>query len=70
MKRLMEETREATGDRTGSNFSTRLIVQRYWRRLANGGGLRDHGRRPKRVSNFKVHHTDRPMDKKLRQSER
>jgi hypothetical protein len=66
MKRVIEQAREATGGGTVSNSSMRLLVQRYWRRLANPGALRDHGRRPKSVSDFKGHHADSPMDKKLR----
>jgi hypothetical protein len=47
MRRLVEQTREATRGGTGSNSSMRLVVQRYWRKLANPGALRDHGRHPK-----------------------
>jgi hypothetical protein len=70
MKRMVEQARHATGGRTVSTSSMRVLVRRYWRKLANAGAQHDHGRRPKRVSDFKVHHTDSLLGKKLQQSER
>jgi hypothetical protein len=57
MRRLVEQTREATRGGTGSNSSMRLVLQRYWRKLANPGALRDHGRHPKIVWNLSVQET-------------
>jgi hypothetical protein len=62
MRRAMKQAREATEGRAVSNSSTRLVVQRYWRKLADPEALPDHGPSPKNVSNFKVHQTDRPME--------
>jgi hypothetical protein len=57
MRRLVEQTREATRGGTGSNSSMRLVVQRYWRKLANPGALRDHGRHPKSSGTLSVQET-------------
>jgi hypothetical protein len=62
MRRVMKQAREATGGRAVSNSSTRLVVQRYWRKLANPEALPEHAPGPKNGSNFKVHQTDRPME--------